>query len=98
MMLAWVLPRKPGAESSSVARQPPISCLRSKIPTLMPPYLMRYMARRRALLPPPTITASKVLSAITASSRSRGGGLPLHDDVIALPLDIDDFRDELGFP
>ena len=71
MMLACVFPRKPGAEVSSVARHPPISCRLSKMPTLMPPYFIRYIASNRPLLPPPIITASNVRSAIAPPS-SRG--------------------------
>jgi hypothetical protein len=50
------------AAVSSVQRHPPISCLLSNIPTLMPPYLARYMAKKRALVPPPIVTASNALS------------------------------------
>src|SRR4030042_1416800 len=63
-MLAWSLPRKPGAAISSVHRQPPISCLLSNMPTLMPPYFIRYRASNKPLFPPPTITATNVASAI----------------------------------
>src|SRR5512136_2314862 len=69
MILAWVFPRKPGAEVSSVARHPPISCLLSKMPTLMPAYFIRYIASIRPLLPPPTITASNERSAMVTPFR-----------------------------
>src|SRR3972149_6601662 len=57
----------PGAGDSSLAQLPPTSCLFSKMPTFMPPYLWRYMPATRPLFPPPTITTSKLLSAIVSS-------------------------------
>src|SRR3990172_1257751 len=56
----------PGAGASSLDQPPPSSCLFSKMPTFRPPYFWRYMPATRALLPPPTITTSKLLSAIVS--------------------------------
>src|SRR5512137_2237825 len=87
MMLAWVFPRKPGADVSSVARHPPISCLLSKIPTLMPAYFMRYIASSRPLLPPPIITASNVRSAM-ASPFSGSSDLRSRAPFAGTPLEL----------